>query len=109
MTLFDKYPQGLGYADFIARYANDGQKQRWKQVHEQVRLTPEQRTLLASFQREMPVLCLLGAWCGDCINQCPIFEHFAAAVPVIRVRYIDRDEHADVQRGPTSHGGDRVL
>src|SRR5262249_20240493 len=96
------------YADFIDRYANDGQKQRWKQMHEQVRLTTEQRTLLASFTRDMPIVCLAGAWCGDCINQCPFFDHFAAAAPVVRVRYLDRDEHADVQRELKINGGDRV-
>jgi hypothetical protein len=108
MNFFDKYKQGLPYTDFIARYANDGQKQRWKQVHEQVKLTNEQRSLLVSFTRQMPVLCLAGAWCGDCINQCPIFEHFAAAAPVISVRYLDRDDHADVQRELQINGGNRV-
>jgi hypothetical protein len=47
--------------------------------------------LLASFKLEMKVLCLAGAWCGDCVNQCPIFEHFAQANPRIVVRYFDRD------------------
>jgi thiol-disulfide isomerase/thioredoxin len=98
----------LGYADFLARYANDGQKQRWRQVHEQVALTQAQRDLLASFTRDMNVLCLAGAWCGDCINQCPAFEHFAAAAPLIRVRYLDRDEHADVQQALQINAGNRV-
>jgi hypothetical protein len=108
MNLFEKFQQGLGYADFLSRYANDGQKLRWRQVHEQVAVTPAQREVLVSFRREMNVLCLAGAWCGDCINQCPIFEHFAAAAPVIRVRYLDRDEHADVQRELQINGGNRV-
>jgi len=113
MNLFEKFQQGLPYADFIARYANDGQKQRWRDVHAQVRLTPEQRTLLGAFTRPMNVLVLAGAWCGDCINQCPIFEHFAAArpqnaAPVIHTRYLDRDEHADVQKELQINAGDRV-
>src|SRR5437667_12221682 len=108
MNLFDKFRLGLPYADFIARYANDGQKQRWRQVHEQVALTPAQRELLAAFRRTMNVLCLAGAWCGDCINQCPIFEHFAAAASVVRVHYLDRDEHADAQRELQVNGGNRV-
>jgi hypothetical protein len=108
MNLFAKFSAGLSYADFIARYANDAQKQRWRQVHEQVALTAAQRELLASFGRTMHVLCLAGAWCGDCINQCPIFEHFAAAAPVIRVRYLDRDEHADAQQELQINGGNRV-
>jgi len=108
MNLFEKYQVGLPYADFIARYANDGQKQRWRQVHEQVVLTPAQRELLHSFRRDMPVLCLAGAWCGDCINQCPIFQHFAGAAPGITICYLDRDEHADVQRELQINAGNRV-
>src|SRR5262245_49020463 len=90
----ENFPLGLTYLDFLARYANDGQKLRWRQMHEQVRLTESQRALLAGFRRRMNVFCLTGAWCGDCINQCPIFEHFAAATPTVQVRYFDRDEHA---------------
>jgi hypothetical protein len=108
MDLFDKYQQGHCYTEFIARYATEVQKQRWQQVYEQVRLTAGQRELLVSFRRPMPVLCLAGAWCGDCINQCPIFEHFSAAAPLIQVRYLDRDEHADVQRELQINGGNRV-
>lgn len=108
MNFQDKYSQGLPYADFLARYANEGQKQRWRQVHEQVQLTAAQKTLLSSFERTMPVLCLAGAWCGDCINQCPIFEHFAAVAPVLQVRYLDRDDHADVQQELQVNGGRRV-
>jgi hypothetical protein len=123
MNLFEKWGQGLLYADFIARYANDAQKQRWRQVHEQVALSPAQKSLLGSFTRPMPVLCLAGAWCGDCINQCPIFEHFAAIpppltkggpggvaedTPLIQVRYLDRDEHCDVQKTLQINAGNRV-
>ena len=108
MNLYEKLGLGFPYADFIARYANDVQKDRWKQVHAAVSLTPAQKQLLGSFKRSMPILCLAGAWCGDCINQCPIFEHFAAAAPGIQVRYIDRDEHADVQRLLQINAGNRV-
>jgi hypothetical protein len=108
VNLFEKFQQGLSYSDFLARYANEGQKQRWRQVHEQVGLTATQRQLLGSFQRGMNVLCLAGAWCGDCANQCPIFDHFAAAAPVLRLRFLDRDDHADVQRELKINGGDRI-
>jgi hypothetical protein len=108
MNLFEKFQHGLAYADFLARHANEGQKERWRQTYEQVVLIPDQRELLSRFRRTLNVLCLAGAWCGDCINQCPIFEHFAAAAPVLRVRYLDRDEHADVQYELQVNGGNRV-
>jgi hypothetical protein len=73
-----------------------------------VALTTSQQSLLGSFTRQMPVLVLAGAWCGDCINQCPIYEHFAAAASLIHVRYLDRDEHPDVQRELQICGGNRV-
>jgi hypothetical protein len=108
MNLFTKFQEGLGYGDFLAGHANEGQKERWRQVHGQVRLTAGHRELLGSFRREMNILCLAGAWCGDCINQCPIFEHFAAAAPVIRVRYLDRDKHPDAQEALQINAGNRV-
>ena len=108
MSLFAKFQQGLPHADFLAKYATEGQKNNWRIVHGQVALTPAQKQLLAGFTRTMPVLCLAGAWCGDCSGQCPIFEHFAQAAPVIQIRYLDRDEHADVQQILQINGGNRV-
>jgi len=108
VNLFDKFSRGLRYADFLTQYANDNQKKRWHQVHELVVLTPAQQELRASFKRPMPVPCLAGPWSGDCINQCPIFDHFAAAAPVVHVRFLDRDEHSDVQQELKINGGDRI-
>ena len=56
----------------------------------------------------MKVLCLAGAWCGDCVNQCPIFERFAEATPKIDLHYFDRDVHADLQMALEICGGNRV-
>jgi len=56
MIGFDKFRAGLCYADFLARYASEGQKQRWQQVFDEVRLTAAQRELLAALQRQVNVL-----------------------------------------------------
>jgi thiol-disulfide isomerase/thioredoxin len=108
VNLFEKYQLGLSYADFVKKYANDVQKQRWQQTFEQLTLTDKQRTLLASFKRQMNVLCLAGAWCGDCINQCPAFDHFARAAPAIDLRFLDRDARVDVRDALAINGGHRV-
>jgi thiol-disulfide isomerase/thioredoxin len=108
MDLYARFEQGMPLANFLAKYATDGQKDRWRQVHGKLALTAAQKQLLGSFTRKTNVLCLAGAWCGDCSGQCPIFEHFAAAAPVIQIRYLDRDEHADVQKVLQINGGNRV-
>jgi thiol-disulfide isomerase/thioredoxin len=108
MNLFDMYAGGLLYTDFLARYGTDVHRARWEKVHGLVALTKDQQTLLGAFTRRMPVLCLAGAWCGDCVNQCPIFDHFAQAAPVVELRFLDRDDHREVQQALQINGGDRV-
>jgi hypothetical protein len=104
-VLFDK---ALSYAAFLDRYATPEQRRRWDAMHAQVQLTPEQAALIGGFTRRMPVLVLNGAWCGDCINQCPIFDHFAHAGPAIELRFLDRDETPELRDVLMINGGQRV-
>lgn len=108
MNLFDAWPAALPYAAFLTKYGSPGDRARWDQTLQQAALTPEQRRLLGAFTRTTNVLVLAGAWCGDCSGQCPVFERFAEAAPVLAVRYLDRDDHADVQAELRINGGNRV-
>lgn len=108
MNLFAKFEAGLPLADFLAKYGSDAHRARWKAAAEQTTLTDDQKKLLGGFTRRTNVLVLAGAWCGDCSSQCPIFERFAEVAPVIHTRYLDRDEHADVQAALQINGGNRV-
>jgi thiol-disulfide isomerase/thioredoxin len=73
-----------------------------------VSLTADQRALLAGFVRRMPVLVLAGTWCGDCVNQCPIFDHFARAASAIDLRFLDRDAIPAIAAHLKVCGGQRV-
>jgi hypothetical protein len=108
MNLFAKFEAGLPLTQFLAKYGTDAHRARWKSAVEQTSLTDEQRKLLGTFTRRTNVLVLAGAWCGDCSSQCPIFERIAEAAPVVQTRYIDRDEHSDVQAALQINGGNRV-
>jgi thiol-disulfide isomerase/thioredoxin len=108
MALFDKFAEALPYAEFMARHGTAAHDARWRRAFEQVVLTPAQRELLGQFRRVTNVLVLAGAWCGDCAAQCPIFDRFAEAAPVLRVRYLDRDAHPDAQEELQINGGHRV-
>ena len=108
MNLFEKFAAGLPLQQFLAKYGSDADRAKWARAAEQTAITDAQRQLLAKFTRRTNVLVLAGAWCGDCASQCPIFERFAEAAPVIQTRYLDRDEHADVQSALQINGGNRV-
>jgi thiol-disulfide isomerase/thioredoxin len=103
-----KFTQGLSYEQFLERHGTEEHRRRWANMHAAVRLSAAQRELLASFRREMKVLCLTGAWCGDCVNQCPIFDHFAQATPQIQIRYLDRDAESELAAELRVCGGSRV-
>ena len=103
-----KFSDGLPYEAFLENCGEPQHADRWQAVLEKVRLSGEQLELLGSFKRELNVLCLAGTWCGDCVNQCPIFERFAQASPNMHLRFLDRDEHPDVQGELRVNAGNRV-
>jgi thiol-disulfide isomerase/thioredoxin len=103
-----KFGQGLSYDEYL-KTATAQQLEHWKKFESQVTLTAPQRDLLASFRRPMPVLVLSGTWCGDCVAQVPMLRAIERANPgIIRLRLIDRDEHADLAEQVKICGGMRV-
>jgi len=108
MDFAARFDQGLPYEAFLDKYANPLQRQRWNAVFDEVRLTSQQMDLLSSFRREMKVLVIAGTWCGDCVEQCPIFSHFTQANNLVRIHYFDRDDNADLAEALSICGGHRV-
>lgn len=102
------FESALPYRDFLERHGTADQRSRWEAFHARVSLTEAQKTLLGGFVRRMPVLVLAGTWCGDCVNQCPIFDHFVSASPTIDLRFLDRDAHPDIAAHAKVCGGQRV-
>jgi hypothetical protein len=103
-----RFDGGLKYNAFLETHGTEEHRRRWAGVYEAIELTPAQRDLLVGFKRQMNVLCLAGAWCGDCVNQCPIFERFSEATPTMDIRYFDRDAHPDLAAELRICGGARV-
>ena len=101
------FEQGAGYTDYVATGTSE-QQQRWEQMAGQVSLTEVQKELLAGFVREMKVLVLSGIWCGDCVEQCPLFAAIADGSDKIDLRFVDRDEQEELADQIPICGGKRV-
>jgi Thioredoxin len=109
MTDWSKvFADALPYTSFLDRYATPAQRFRWDAMRARFSLAADQTRLLAGFARRMPVICLAGAWCGDCVNQCPAFDLFARASSVIDLRFLDRDAKPDLRDLLAINGGQRV-
>lgn len=104
-TAFDT---ALSYRAFLDRLATPVHRARWDAMHAKIALSEGQTTLLSGFVRRMPVLVMAGTWCGDCVNQCTAFDHFATAASVIDLRFIDRDASNEVADALSINGGHRV-
>lgn len=106
--LSDKFSQALSYDKYV-QTGTPEQQRRWRQILEAAQLLPDQKQLVAGFVREMKVLVVSGIWCGDCVQQCPLFLRIAEANPAkIDLRFVDRDQHRDLTDQVQINAGDRV-
>lgn len=108
MNFQAKFDSGLTYDAFLEQHGSDSDRQKWERVHKIVNLTEKQRELISGFTREMKVLVMAGAWCGDCVSQCPIFDHISSTTSKIEFRYVDRDADAQLAEELKICGGSRV-
>jgi len=103
-----KHAAGLSYRDYVAT-GTDQQQADWQRIYDSVSLSPEQCELVAGFTRKLNVIGLSGIWCGDCVQQCPLIQRIAEANPdCLDLRWLDRDEHSDLQDQVLINAGRRV-
>jgi len=105
--LASKHKAGLIFDDYVAT-AKPEKQEAWRAVHAQVELTESQKDLIKSFTREMKILVTSGTWCGDCVQQCPLLARIAEQSDLIDLRFVDRDEHADLSQRIMINQGLRV-
>ncbi len=103
-----KHDTGLTYEQYL-HTGSAQQREGWQAVYERTRLTDPQRNLIRGFVRQMNVIVLTGIWCGDCAQQGPLIQRIAEANPrLIDIKWLDRDEHMDLQERVMINAGKRV-
>ncbi len=103
-----KHAAGLDYPTYLDS-GKPEQKQGWQDVGGRVSLSEAQKQLLSGFTRDIHVLVVSGIWCGDCVRQGPMIQAIADATQGrVKVRWLDRDEHMDLQQQVTVNAGNRV-
>lgn len=108
MDYYEVFQSGRNYSDFLEQFGTPQQIAGWQDYRDQIQLTDSQKSLLESFSRQLNVLCMAGVWCGDCVQQCPIFDVFEKTASTISIRYVDRDENPQLKNELTICGGARV-
>lgn len=94
--LRSKFQSGHAFDAYVATGTPD-QQAKWRDFHARVAITAPQRTLLEGFTRQVNILIVSGTWCGDCVQQVPMFDHIERANPAkIALRIVDRDKNPDL-------------
>jgi len=115
------FSQAAAYPQYIAT-AKPHELANWQKSYATTKLSEPQDQLVRSFTRRINALVISGTWCGDCVQQCPIFARIAEAFPApanstdspgtnshgVDVRFIDRDIHAQFVAPYKICGGQRV-
>lgn len=102
------FQQGLDYKTYLQQHGSLIDQGKWQASFEATLLASEQLDLLKSFKRKMYLLCMSGAWCGDCVEHCPIFHRFESECSNLELRFIDRDANDELKSALTICGSSRV-
>lgn len=104
-SIFDA---GLEYDEFLGKFGTESQQSKWDFSLSAAVLNSEQETLLSGFVREINVICMAGAWCGDCVEHCPIFHKISQSIPNMNLRFVDRDQIEELNNRLRVCGAARV-
>src|SRR5690242_2798761 len=99
------FQRALPYSGYLQHHATPEQMSRWGRMYDAIVLTEEQKELLKAFRRKMNILALSGAWCGDCVNSCPIFQRIAEACPLVTLRFVNRVQNFSESSEPPPRPG----
>ena len=105
-TLDAAYEAGLSWDAYLA--ASGHHAEPWIAARKNLVITDSQQALLRGFTRDMRVLIVSGAWCGDCVRQGPVMAAIAEHCPQIALRFIDKDAEASPIASLEINGGHRV-
>ncbi len=103
-TYFEK---ALPYEQYV-QTGNPAQVERWHAFERELEVKGDQRALIESFKRRMPVLVMSGIWCGDCMRQGPMLHRIARCSGEIDLRFIDNNQNPELRDELRIAGGARV-
>jgi hypothetical protein len=63
---------------------------------------------LAALPRLVHVVAIAEDWCGDVVRHVPVLQRLAEAGPLLKVRYISREQHPEVFLRFLTNGGEAI-
>ena len=107
----DLYKKIFNEAQPYDRFLADSEEKyraRWESFRESLVVPDKVATTIRGFSRQMNILVLAGAWCGDCARQCPMLEELCELSHHLHIRYLDNQAVPELRDEFRIHGAARV-
>jgi glutaredoxin len=101
------FQQALTYDAFLEA-APSPHRERWNTFESLIKVPESCRTILSSMGRQMNLLVLAGAWCGDCARQGPMLKAISKIAPKIDLRFADNHSNPELQEELRINGAEKV-
>jgi hypothetical protein len=102
------FGSGLDYAAWLAAAESAEQRDLLEAQREALALEPAVAGFLAALPRAVHVLAIAEDWCGDVVRHVPVLQRLAEAGPLLKVRYISREQHPEVFIRFLTNGGEAI-
>jgi hypothetical protein len=102
------FESGLDYAAWLAAAESAEQRDRLEAERRALVLEPAVAGYLAALPRPVHVVAIAEDWCGDVVRHAPVLQRMAEAGPLLKVRYISREQHPEVFLRFLTNGGEAI-
>ncbi len=102
------FASGLDYAAWLAVAEAAEQRDKLGVEHQALSLEPATIGFLAALPRPVHVVAIAEDWCGDVVRHVPVLQRMAEAGPLLKVRYLSREQHPEVFLRFLTNGGEAI-
>jgi hypothetical protein len=102
------FESGLDYAAWLAAAEAAEQREKLEAERRALALEPAVAGYLAALPRPVHVIAIAEDWCGDVVRHVPVLQRLAEAGPLLKVRYISREQHPEVFIRFLTNGGEAI-
>jgi hypothetical protein len=102
------FASGLDYAAWLVAAEAAEQRDKLEAQRLELTLEPAVAGYLAALPRPVHVIAIAEDWCGDVVRHVPVLQRLAEAGPLLKVRYISREQHPEVFVRFLTHGGEAI-
>ena len=102
------FESGLDFTAWLNLAEAQPNEDRMRAIYDETTIDETTRSALAAIDREVNVIAIAESWCGDVVRHTPVLMRLAEVNPLIRVRFVAREQHPDFFVRFLTNGGEAI-